>query len=218
MNRRPPLITAASDVGLIRQNNEDSHMVNRDRMCFAVADGVGGAPHGEIASAIATQAAYQVSKRSGLTARQVVEQSFQLAAEKLADKDGTKYSGAMTTLVVLCLDGHDAVYGHVGDSRLYMRRRGNDVLLTTDHQHNGYVTQVLGTRMSMAPTMGHIRAFDNDTFILCTDGVSNELTKAKIVATGHRFTASTIVNHAVAAGGRDNATAIVVKIRAPRTP
>lgn len=216
MPKRVNRITAATDVGSVRDHNEDSHMVNPERMCFAVADGVAGAPYGEIASSLVTRCAFMASKQPGLTATQTVKLAFKMAADRLAKEDHTKYHGMMTTMVVLCIDegSKKAVWGHVGDSRLYVRHRLKKLLLTKDHQDShGRLCRVLSTGVSHSPTIGEMKISSDDVFILCTDGVSNELNDDQIFRSS-QFTAQTLVRRAVMAGGRDNATGIIVKMLA----
>lgn len=208
-------ITAHSDIGNVRTHNEDSYTVNPDRWCFAVADGVGGAPHGEVASSIATRCVFQASAMQGLSARDVVWQAFHMAGKRLSDEDGGKFTGMMTTLVVLCFDREKnrVAYGYIGDSRLYARLRGKKRLLTKDHQNpDGSLSAVLGTHISYQPVIVERNVASGDVFVLCTDGVSNEIDKDTIIRVGAQFGAKTVVNKAIEAGGRDNATAIVVRI------
>lgn len=209
-------ITSHTDVGRVRDHNEDSFTVNSDRLCFAVADGVAGAPHGEVASSIATRCVFMASTRGGCAnAREVVETAFRMTSERLSRENDGEFRGMMTTLAVLCIDRRErkAVYGHVGDSRIYVRHRLKKRLLTNDHQDAwGQLSCIMATHMSHAPTIGELTVFDDDVFVLCTDGVSNEISGDDILKLGAQYGARTVVNKAVEAGGRDNATAIVVRV------
>ena len=125
-----------SDVGLVRPSNEDSAFVGP--YVALVADGVGGAAAGEIASATAAYAvAATVLQRPGVDAAAVVADAFAAARDNVRlgiQRDLTRLGMATTLTVVVC-DGRSVVLGHVGDSRAYLLRGGELRQITTDHTY-----------------------------------------------------------------------------------
>ena len=148
----PLEITAygATDKGRRRKNNEDSFLVDPELNVYAVADGMGGHQGGEVASAHAIDAfrryvaehrdvfdrlAEEASPDNRLAAQIVVDRAVQAASADVyafADKN-QQYRGMGTTFVGLVAAGTCAVLGHVGDSRIYLVRKGHVHRLTEDH-------------------------------------------------------------------------------------
>jgi serine/threonine protein phosphatase PrpC len=123
-----------SDVGRVRGHNEDSAFLNPS--CMLVADGVGGAAAGEVASATA---AYVVSAsvlgRPGESPVEVLADSLRLAREqlRLGVRQDSSRTGMATTVTAVVTDGETFAIGHVGDSRGYVFRDGSLNRVTTDH-------------------------------------------------------------------------------------
>ena len=158
---------AATDVGRVREHNEDNFLVDKKVALFIVADGMGGHAAGEVASAIAVRTVHEEIKRerellddyvSGatggnkVTRRDVValmEHAVQRACSKIheeASLDPTK-RGMGTTLSALLVLGHQAFIGHVGDSRIYLARSGRIQQVTEDHTvHNELIKRGKLTR------------------------------------------------------------------------
>ncbi len=139
-----------TDVGVVRDHNEDSAHVDPARRFFIVADGMGGHAAGEVASAMAVESVKQTLEASGSlidafthkptdTSRRALVQLLQgavLSAHQAVFQRGAKESdkaGMGTTLDVLLVAGHEAFVAHVGDSRTYLIREGKANQLTTDH-------------------------------------------------------------------------------------
>ena len=137
-----------SDVGRVRPHNEDSGFVGP--YVVLVADGVGGAAAGEIASATAAYSASAVALGSlGQSPEQVLAESYAAAAAgvRMGVQRDLERLGMATTLTMLVTDGHDVALGHVGDSRGYLFRRtetgeGSLRQLTKDHT---YVQHLIDT-------------------------------------------------------------------------
>lgn len=144
---------AATDVGRVREHNEDNFLVDKKLQFFIVCDGMGGHAAGEVASAIAVRAVHEEVKKeremlqdfargtrgtSGVTTKDVLallETAVQRACSKVheaAQNDDGK-RGMGTTLSSLLLLGHTAFIAHVGDSRIYMERSGAVTQITEDH-------------------------------------------------------------------------------------
>jgi len=144
---------AATDVGKVRDHNEDNFLVDKKLGLFIVADGMGGHAAGEVASAMAVRTVHEELKRekellddyvSGATGANkvtpkdiiaLVEHAVQRACSKIheeAASDANK-RGMGTTLSALLILGHQGFIGHVGDSRIYLSREGHVQQVTEDH-------------------------------------------------------------------------------------
>ncbi|HEY8041984.1 MAG TPA: Stp1/IreP family PP2C-type Ser/Thr phosphatase [Polyangiaceae bacterium] len=144
---------AATDVGKVRDHNEDNFLVDKKLALFIVADGMGGHAAGEVASAIAVRTVHEEIKRekellddyasgatgaSKVTPKDVVallEHSVQRACSKIHEEarvDPAK-RGMGTTLSALLIVGHQGFIAHVGDSRIYLSRGGKVQQVTEDH-------------------------------------------------------------------------------------
>ncbi|MFO0669069.1 MAG: Stp1/IreP family PP2C-type Ser/Thr phosphatase [Polyangiaceae bacterium] len=144
---------ASTDVGQVRDHNEDNFLVDKKLALFVVADGMGGHAAGEVASAIAVRTVHEEIRReadlindyiSGATGAakvtkrdliMLLEHSVQRACAKVneeAKKDAAK-RGMGTTLSALLVAGHQGFIAHVGDSRIYLFRQGRVEQITEDH-------------------------------------------------------------------------------------
>jgi serine/threonine protein phosphatase PrpC len=144
---------AATDVGRVRDHNEDNFLVDKKLSLFIVADGMGGHAAGEVASAIAVRTVHDEIKRekellddytngatgaSKVTPKDVVallEHAVQRACSKIHEEarvDAAK-RGMGTTLSALLVVGHQGFIAHVGDSRIYLSRGGKVQQITEDH-------------------------------------------------------------------------------------
>jgi serine/threonine protein phosphatase PrpC len=144
---------AATDVGRVRDHNEDNFLVDKKLALFVVADGMGGHAAGEVASAIAVRTLHEEVKRekdligdylngsSGankVTTKDVIallEHAVQRACAKIHEEAQTDSSkrGMGTTLSAILLVGHEGFIAHVGDSRIYLQRGGRVQQVTEDH-------------------------------------------------------------------------------------
>ena len=132
--RRPDpanIAGARTDVGCVRQHNEDSLIVAAP--LYAVADGMGGHAAGEVASEIAIQTLMQ--NAPSIANRDVLVQAIQTANLAIIDaaNRGVGKPGMGTTLTAAVIDGDRALIGHVGDSRAYLLRGGLLKQITEDH-------------------------------------------------------------------------------------
>jgi serine/threonine protein phosphatase PrpC/CRP-like cAMP-binding protein len=144
---------AATDVGKVRDHNEDNFLVDKKLALFIVADGMGGHAAGEVASAIAVRTVHEEIKRekellddyvSGATGANkvtpkdivaLVEHAVQRACSKIHEeaRSDPKKRGMGTTLSSLLVLGHQGFIAHVGDSRIYLARAGHVQQVTEDH-------------------------------------------------------------------------------------
>ena len=124
-NNVPIEVASISDRGLSEKRplNEDSFLADPERRIFAVADGVGGAQAGEVASKTAVEVLDEAFRHQvdGADIEDLMEIAIQRANSSIFQMahDSPKLSAMATTVVALHLDGHIATIGHVGDSRLY---------------------------------------------------------------------------------------------------
>ena len=233
---------ACSHLGLRRRRNEDALLDAPEHGVYAVADGMGGHPAGDVASRIAIEklrevviAAADDAPRRDLLDRAFAAANDALIAHALARPD---HSGLGTTMTALAVRGGDAVVGHIGDSRLYLLRAGELRQLTTDHTwverevaegrltrvgarnhpHSAVLLRVLGGADAGIDHFNvELRA--GDRLLLCTDGVSNAVQPENLASiVGQRVAPRDVARHlceaADAAGGYDNSTAIVIDVTA----
>lgn len=228
-----------TDVGKVRQSNEDGMLFDVDLGLFAVADGMGGHNAGEVASRIALETLHaHVKKRSSdlslaQTLREAVNAaSNAIAAEAAADRSKDRMG---TTLTTLLIDGKSAALAHVGDSRLYQVRWGRVEKLTEDHTavaelvKAGAITEADAPKHPWAHILSRVVGKGDvevqtaelsveagDRFLLCSDGFSDSLTDPSwltaIVQQTPNVSAEMLVTRAIELDGTDNATAVVVAI------
>ncbi len=188
-----------SDVGRVRDSNEDSVFMNRESGVFVVADGMGGHAAGEVASAIASRTIGDSACRECGSLEALSEQmvaAFLEAGREISrqvEQDPTR-SGMGTTATVLRLrrDGTFLI-AHIGDSRAYLSRNGDFHRVTRDHSwvqeqvdrgllppekaaghpQSNIITRALGTDPSPTPDLypGELR--HGDLFLLATDGLTD---------------------------------------------
>jgi protein phosphatase len=187
----------ASDTGRRRRRNEDNYVVAPP--LFAVADGMGGAQAGEVASKLATAALeggtrdqVESAQRSGL---ERVDALIQEANRRIYDRASTDptASGMGTTMTVALVEGMTVVIGHVGDSRAYLVRGDTMEQLTEDHSlvnellksgklseeeahvhpQRSVITRAVGTDPDVDVDAFAIEAEDGDVFLICSDGLTD---------------------------------------------
>jgi serine/threonine protein phosphatase PrpC len=191
----------ASDVGRVREGNEDAFLVDEARGIFLVADGMGGHVAGEIASGIAAQSVgvtLQKGVDAGLQADALAHSmvdSFRAAdraiAEHVATHPQTSGMGTTVTAMVVCTDGTYRL-GHIGDSRAYLMRVGQLAQLSRDHtwvqreveegrltpsaarkhRYSHILTRALGADPSDVPELTGGQLEAGDLLLLCSDGLT----------------------------------------------
>lgn len=227
-----------SDVGLIRSDNEDSAFVGP--YVAVVADGVGGAAAGEVASATATYAvAATVLSRFGEAPEVLLRQGAEAARANVqqgVQRDLTRL-GMATTLTALVCDGDRVVLGHVGDSRAYLLRDGELTQLSRDHTYvqrlvdsgqlaavdawrhpwrNVVLRSIDGDPLDQGIDLVPVRVAPGDRLLLCSDGLTDLVPDpmvAELLATEDPGSAAAVlVQAALAAGGKDNVTCVVLDV------
>jgi PPM family protein phosphatase len=232
-----------TDTGRQRNANEDSFFVRAP--IFVVADGMGGAQAGEVASKAAADA-FDVDLPEGAP-EQVLRETI-LAANRtiheLARADPSR-AGMGTTLTAAIVDaaGEEVAIGHVGDSRAYRLRAGRLEQLTRDHSlveemrrkgqitdaqaqdhpQRSIITRALGPEPEVEPDVQTVPAVAGDVFLICSDGLTTMLEEeqiAKLLAGASSMGAAVraLVDEANRAGGRDNITALAFRLEDAAAP
>lgn len=244
-----------TDVGRVRQENEDRWIADPELGLFLVADGIGGALGGGIASQAIVEVLPRLlhhrlagSKRlehSDLTIRQLIADALADVSDKLRNESSNVpgLRGMGTTVVLAFVRGAEAIVAHIGDSRAYWLHAGNLVRLTKDHSMaqvllecgriglddsqthpaRSQLTRYIGMPARPSPDTMLLRLNAGDRLLLCSDGLSNMLSDARLetILTEQpvpRNACKRLVRLANEAGGRDNITAIVIAVTEQLTP
>lgn len=237
-----------TDVGRVRQRNEDAAKVSPDISLYAVADGMGGHRAGDRASRIAVQTLHDYladADSSDESAEDIVRAAFQKANRSIIEDASGRPDrmGMGTTLTALIVNDGDYLIGHVGDSRALRVRDGSIEQLTEDHSivaaqvreggmteeeaRNHPMRHVLSRCMGCEPDpevdilTGEVQ--DGDVFVLGSDGLTGalgvDLMAETIVAAPDAATASKeLVELAREKDGSDNITAVVVRCTVSAAP
>jgi serine/threonine protein phosphatase PrpC len=229
----------ASDTGRRRRRNEDNYVVAPP--LFAVADGMGGAQAGEVASQLAASA-IEGGDSDGLQGVDRIDALIQEANRRIFDRASTdpSASGMGTTMTVALVEGMTVAIGHVGDSRAYLVRDEQMEQLTEDHSlvnellksgrlseeeaqihpQRSVITRAVGTDPDVDVDGFTIEGEDGDVFLICSDGLTDMVEDEEIleVVHQHRDDLDKAVKALVAAanrgGGEDNITAVAFRMAA----
>ncbi len=239
---------AKSDLGRVRENNEDkfdwlepeapSTLAARGRL-YLVADGMGGHAAGQIASEMTAKT---VLRSYFAATHGSVEDALADAIRKanaLVWEAGQRIPGREgmgTTITALLLHEGRAVIGQVGDSRLYLLRKGEIQQVTEDHSwvaeqvsaglltvaeaelspYRNIITRSIGAQADVEPDLFDVELIPRDTFLLCSDGLSGPVTDVEIReiagACSPSEAASRLVDLANQHGGPDNITVFIVRV------
>jgi len=228
--------------GKVRPNNEDSMLLLPDKGFFCVADGMGGASAGEIASQLfVNQATLSISKPSKdhEEASRLVKEIFWKANSIIREhaKSNPSHSGLGCTAEVLSFYPNGYLLGHVGDSRTYLFRKNKLKQLTKDHSlvrqqleqglisleeaqshpMRNVILRAVGVQEELAVDLIKGSYKSGDMFLLCSDGLSDMLSdsviaKVLLLQLPVAELCAKLVDMANQAGGRDNITVIVIRI------
>jgi protein phosphatase len=233
----------ASDTGRRRRRNEDNYVVAPP--LFAVADGMGGAQAGEVASQLAASA-LEGGNSDAADGPQRIDELIQEANRRIFDRASTDpaASGMGTTMTVALVEGMTVAIGHVGDSRAYLVRGEQMEQLTEDHSlvnellksgrlseeeaqvhpQRSVITRAVGTDPDVDVDGFTIEAEDGDVFLICSDGLSDMVEDEEILELLHqnRDDLDKAVKALVAAanrgGGEDNITAVAFRMSTEAAP
>ena len=223
---------ACSDVGQIRQSNEDALLLSDP--VFAVADGMGGARAGEVASAMAVAALHGLEGGEQALADAIEDVNLRIHN---ASQNDPSLLGMGTTITAAMLDGDALVVGHVGDSRAYLFRSGRLQQLTDDHSLVGelvrrgtltpaeaerhpqrsVITRALGAEGRVDIDVLRVAIEADDLILLCSDGLTGmvsdpEITRILRGGGSLEQLSQQLVTAANGAGGEDNVTAVLLRM------
>lgn len=249
---------ALSDVGKVRQNNEDSYLIDDAHGLFAVCDGVGGTSGGEVASAMTVRLMAAFRKEASPKLRELgqpgteevltglvehLDKSLVAASEAVFERAAgdAALTGMSTTAVAMAATGSRAALAYVGDSRIYLLRKGKLYQLSEDHslawelyrqgvlksddlttfRYKNVIVRAVGQHPTVNVDTTVVEVMPEDVFLLCSDGISDLISDeeiAKVLLEERAEDAPTkLVELANEAGGKDNATALVVRAHGEAT-
>lgn len=249
-------VAGASDPGCVRKNNEDNFAVEPDLGLLVVADGMGGHNSGEVASDIACKTVVEYARKMiggektmvpeggtpGLTPRGRQLEFFVKTANAMIYEKGRAFpkdAGMGTTVVAAIVDAKSMTVAHVGDSRLYLWRRGELSQLTEDHSLVGeqvkrgqitadeaarspqqnILTRALGADGDVRVDVADHPLLPGDLVLLATDGLSKMVIDADVSAViaealDPQKIVDVLIAKSRAAGGVDNIAIVVAKVPA----
>ena len=232
-----------TDTGRQRNANEDSYFTRAP--LFVVADGMGGAQAGEVASKAAVES-FTGELAAGSPERMLEEtiEGANRTIHELARKDpGLAGMGTTTTAAIVDLETETVAIGHVGDSRAYRLRAGRIEQLTRDlslveemrrkgqitdaqaedHPQRSIITRALGPEPEVQVDVQTVPAQDGDVFLICSDGLTTMLDDEAIGRILGRATSldagvRALIDEANRAGGRDNITVVAFRVEDTAAP
>lgn len=225
-----------SHAGRVREVNEDACLEQPGRGLWAVADGMGGHSLGEFASRLAIRSLADLPPPQNLKQYVALAQErLQGANRRLRDEAARRDVQLIgTTIAALLVSQRECACLWAGDSRIYLYRKGRLRQLTRDHSEveavrsrarkaddtlhlppSNVITRALGAEETIDIECETIEVLDGDVFLLCSDGLSNEVAEAAIehaLLPGNcRQASQELLDLALEHGGRDNITAVVVR-------
>lgn len=234
------ILVGKSDTGLVRSNNEDAFLVNHELGFAALADGMGGAAAGELASRFFINAALEVfSQNNHENSQHLLKQSFALANKMILDHADAnpEHKGLGCTAELLTFFNNSFALAHVGDSRTYLFRNSELKALTQDHsfvqelinkgvinaqearQHRmrHVILRAVGQHENLEVELIHGEALPGDVFLLCSDGLTDMIEDyaiqgilAEALELDER--AQKLIDAAKASGGHDNVTVVLCEV------
>jgi protein phosphatase len=202
-------VSALSDIGLVRTNNEDCFGYNEALGIYVICDGMGGMASGEVASSRAVTAilhSYAETAGSAASVSGRVLQALQAANLDVWNHGQSgEHRGMGTTAVVAAIDGNTLIIGNVGDSRAYLLKNGLCSQLTIDHSYlnelirsgkltqqnagqtnlhgmESAITRAIGADEDVEPEFFHIELQPGSSVLLATDGLTRYLGEQQIGA------------------------------------
>jgi serine/threonine protein phosphatase PrpC len=231
----------ATHAGRVRRKNEDAYYA--EPPLFAVADGMGGALAGELASRIAVQALGELVEEG--SAEERLASTVRLANRRVAERatSDPRASGMGSTVTAALVGPASVSFAHVGDSRAYLWRGGVLTRLSDDHSlvaewvkagalapeeaalhpQRSVITRALGADWQVDVDTWTTPVRPGDVILLCTDGLTGFVDEAAIARTLEQHDDLDVAVHALvdaanAAGGEDNITAVAARLEAEEPP
>ncbi|MEA2276120.1 MAG: family protein phosphatase [Solirubrobacteraceae bacterium] len=226
-----------SDTGRQRRGNEDAYFARAP--LFAVADGMGGAQAGEVASHLAVEVLEQGLPDAGGSVEERLRARVQEANARINElgRVDDERAGMGTTLTAAYVGEDELSIVHVGDSRMYRLRDGTFERLTDDHtlveelvrsgkltpqeadQHpqRSIITRALGPEAGVQPDTHTWPARDGDVYLICSDGLTSMVPETRVgelvqSASSLSSAGRALIDAANAAGGRDNITVVLFRL------
>jgi len=246
-------VAGLSDLGCVRGNNEDNFGYDWRCGVYVVCDGMGGEAAGEVASKVAVDSVLDYCRQAvknkesrppiqvfeGVSARaNILATAIQTANQqiRLSAAQNPKQRGMGSTIVAVLVDGGMYSIAHVGDSRIYLLRKGTIEQLTQDHslvmehvrrglitaeqaQHSeiqNIILRALGTEEHVEPDLSDLVAQPGDTLLLTSDGLTRHVSDQGILeivdrASSCKQACESLIDAAKQGGGQDNITTLILK-------
>jgi PPM family protein phosphatase len=228
---------ARTDVGLVREGNEDSYLI--DDPLFVVADGMGGHLAGDVASSTAIEVISDEARSASPEDPESLATLVQHANAAIYGKSqgDSALHGMGTTCTLVVVGDHIAQFAHVGDSRAYLLRGGELSQLTEDHTlvnrmvregrlsaeeadhhpQRNIVTRALGVDAHVTVDTAGVQVHEGDRLLLCSDGLTSMVDGSTIRETlagedDPQQAADRLVDLAIQAGGEDNVTVLILDL------
>lgn len=224
-----------TDVGKIRKINEDCGAVLDEHTCI-VADGMGGHAAGEVASRALVEAVRRTLRETGAAVdAEVLEKAILRGNREILDmvREYPSYRGMGTTATLFHYEAGKGIWAHVGDSRIYLCHQGDLRRMTRDHSYveslvecgtitpeearnhprKNLLIRAVGVEEDVKVDTGSFPVAGGDKILLCTDGLTNMVSDEEILdilRSDVENPVALLIGKALAAGGTDNITAIVV--------
>src|SRR5262245_21053001 len=224
-----------SDVGQLREINEDYPLVDERLALFAVADGMGGHQGGEVASRTAIEA-LRAAVASGLAINEAISRANDAVLKRAAGDAALAGMGTTMTAVVV-VGASQLLIGHVGDSRAYLLHDGELRRITEDHSlveelvregrltpeqaevhpQRAIITRALGVEQVLEVDLYTVPVEAGDRLVICSDGLTTMLRDRDVerIARGEsdaQRAAEALVDAANEAGGEDNITVVILDV------
>jgi serine/threonine protein phosphatase PrpC len=234
------LIGALSDIGNVRKINEDflGYYIDKKKALYIVADGMGGHNAGEIASKAVVENTIEFINSNEMSLQDpasALRNAIIYANKKIYDLSSSSsgLSGMGTTITAVLIVGQDIYVANVGDSSCYIIKNHRISKVTKDHSlvqelidegsiteeqakkhpNKNIITRAVGTNEAVVVDIFELTRSDVDKIILCTDGLSNEVTAEEMLEYAHKYINSTaceeLIHLAKVRGGRDNISVMI---------
>ncbi len=225
-----------TDTGLQRRANEDSLLVRSP--LFVVADGMGGAQAGEVASSVAVDT-FRAGLRDGSDPQSSLLAQVEQANSRINElsRQSAEHAGMGTTITAVYVGEQDVSIAHVGDSRAYCMRAHELLRLTDDHSlvdelirqgkltpeeaeehpQRSVITRALGPEETVEVDVRSFRGRADDVYLVCSDGLTTMLAESELLAilASHENlhdAGEALIAAANAAGGKDNITVVLLRV------
>ncbi len=233
-------VWSQTDIGLKRQTNQDSYLVDKDLKLFVVADGMGGHKGGEVASSIAVKTAHEITKdqRNSSNPLEGLYEVFRESSRRIYQQSlkDSNLEGMGTTMVLALIQNDQIYIANVGDSRAYLFHKPNLWQITEDHSlineqiragllsedsirsfaGKNIITRSVGFEEGVTCDILQRSIEYGDQFLLCSDGLTGMISDEEISSILNQSQPEEVVNKCVKKakehGGEDNITVVYIYI------